>query len=153
MDRSTVIFVDTWILITLQDWLKEASVPKTRSTRPSVLIEHRLVTDRHRTTASTCAGISSHRWKHAIKFVFNVYRNYIIFFIVTVHMLCHCGVGSSHLSVSLSQHGPTAANLLMQVCGCGPCQQEILIDWCMGHSNTACSRRMWVCHVVNVQRM
>ena len=36
----------------------------------------------------------------------------------------------SILSVCLCQHGPTAANLLLQVCCCGPGGQEILINGC-----------------------
>jgi len=34
------------------------------------------------------------------------------------------------LSVSVSQHGPIAANPLMQICCCGPGGQEISIDCC-----------------------
>ena len=37
---------------------------------------------------------------------------------------------SVRLSVCLSQHEPTAANPLLQVCCCGPGGQEISIDWC-----------------------
>jgi len=35
-------------------------------------------------------------------------------------------------SVCLSQHGPTAANALLQVCYCAPNGQEISIDCCSG---------------------
>ena len=34
------------------------------------------------------------------------------------------------LSVCLSQHGPTAANPLQQVCFCGSCGQQTSIDYC-----------------------
>jgi len=53
-----------------------------------------------------------------------------------------CGARSMHLSgvrpsvclsTCLSQHGPTAANPLLQVCCCGPGSQEISIDCCAAH--------------------
>ena len=39
-------------------------------------------------------------------------------------------VHPSVLSVCLSQHESTAANPLLQVCCCGPSEQEISIDCC-----------------------
>jgi len=46
------------------------------------------------------------------------------------------------LSVCLSQHGPTAANPLLQVCCCEPGRQEMSIDRCTARSSAACSGRM-----------
>ena len=47
-------------------------------------------------------------------------------------------------SVSLSQHGPTAANPLLQVCCCGPSQQELSIDCCSSRWTNAGSATLSV---------
>ena len=60
---------------------------------------------------------------------------------------------SVRLSVRLSQHEPTAANPLLQVCCCGPGRQEISIHRCMAgaqqhrHAAGKCGQ----CHVVSVR--
>ena len=55
----------------------------------------------------------------------------------------------------MSQHGPTAANLLLQVCNCGHDWQETAIDCCtigaqqQRRAEGVCGQ----CHVVSVRRM
>jgi len=57
-------------------------------------------------------------------------------------------------SVYLFQHGPTAANPLLQVCCCGPGKQETAIDCCTvgAQQQRRAVGECGQCHVVSVRR-
>jgi len=59
----------------------------------------------------------------------------------------------AHPPVCLSQHGPTAANPLLQVSCCGPGRQDILINCCTAgtQQQPRTTGECGQCHVVGVR--